>query len=301
LTKIGDLLPWVLALPAAVLAGAWTREKNRAAESRRALFAIFLFGLLLLSLSSAKRGLYLVPIFPAFAVTIGWWLASTGVAGARRRLDRPTLLMLLLGLSLAPAGLLVAAILVRFAPLSVDYPIAALRQGLSTPLLLALGAAAICATSSLLWLLARHLRAGSTPPPGQILVPLCLVFLAHQLAVRPLFEPVETLRPLTQAAASAFPAGTPVAAYRPGEELLGIIYFHLGRRVLAFDTPADVQAYLTAAPRRCLVYEPKKAKQFPEDVLAGLQELYNDSATATTPYVIAVWTGEVHEPPERPR
>ncbi|MBI4603843.1 MAG: hypothetical protein HY721_17955 [Planctomycetes bacterium] len=58
------------------------------------MLAVFLLGLLLLSIPSAKRGLYLLPLFPAFAVVMGWWLGRAGEAGAGRMLlDRVTLLL----------------------------------------------------------------------------------------------------------------------------------------------------------------------------------------------------------------
>jgi 4-amino-4-deoxy-L-arabinose transferase-like glycosyltransferase len=78
------LLPWTLIVAAGVIAAL---RRQRTAGSQRELLVLLLGwslgGLLLLTASSAKRTLYLLPILPAFCVLGGWWLgATTSAAGA---------------------------------------------------------------------------------------------------------------------------------------------------------------------------------------------------------------------------
>jgi 4-amino-4-deoxy-L-arabinose transferase-like glycosyltransferase len=80
------LLPWTLIAAAGVVA-AVRQSRSGGDGERRALLALLLGwslgGLLLLTASSAKRTLYLLPILPAFALLGGWWLGSvTSAAGA---------------------------------------------------------------------------------------------------------------------------------------------------------------------------------------------------------------------------
>jgi hypothetical protein len=78
------LLPWTAIAAAGVVAAI---RSVRAGVSDRATLALLLGwslgGLLLLTASSAKRTLYLLPILPAFCVLGGWWLdATTSKLGA---------------------------------------------------------------------------------------------------------------------------------------------------------------------------------------------------------------------------
>jgi 4-amino-4-deoxy-L-arabinose transferase-like glycosyltransferase len=71
--------PWCLAAPAAWKSGALGRSRR----GGRAAFCglVFLLGVLLLSLPSGKRDLYLVPLLPMAAVVPGVWLSRVGTRG----------------------------------------------------------------------------------------------------------------------------------------------------------------------------------------------------------------------------
>jgi 4-amino-4-deoxy-L-arabinose transferase-like glycosyltransferase len=82
-----DFFPWSILLPFAFLAAArvalraspWRPAANEDEERERAgardLLVWFLLPLLLLSIASTKRGLYLLPIYPAAAMLVAWWLS----------------------------------------------------------------------------------------------------------------------------------------------------------------------------------------------------------------------------------
>jgi 4-amino-4-deoxy-L-arabinose transferase len=89
-----DFLPWTLLLPAGALrvwhaarggptAGAGTGSDSPSAASRFLLVWIAL-PLLFFSLSAGKRGLYLLPIFPALALVTAAWAGGLGAASESR-------------------------------------------------------------------------------------------------------------------------------------------------------------------------------------------------------------------------
>jgi len=69
----GDFLPWILFLPAAIVYGFSGR---RAGIKREFLFLFVWFSVIFIffSFSKGKRGLYLLPLFPAVSLMVGkWW------------------------------------------------------------------------------------------------------------------------------------------------------------------------------------------------------------------------------------
>jgi 4-amino-4-deoxy-L-arabinose transferase-like glycosyltransferase len=82
-TLLGDFVPWAAVLPCAVVAAfrrASARDTFRGErDALRDLLAWFLLPLAVLSVASTKRGLYLLPVYPAAAMLVAWWMcrAST--------------------------------------------------------------------------------------------------------------------------------------------------------------------------------------------------------------------------------
>lgn len=292
----GHLAPWVLAIPAMVRAGVW--GKDREGEARRALFAVFLFGLVLLSIPSGKRGTYLVPLFPAFAATCGWWCATIGRGSPaasewrRRRLDRTTLTLVLAALAILPAAVGAAALVARFVP-AAALTLATIRAAFTPAGAAALGVGALVWTAFFALVLRRHARARTQPAPALVGAGLLLVFLAYETGVKAAIDPLKDLHPLTAAIARAVPATEEVLLYAPNETMLGIVNFDLGRRAHAVWSAADLRTALEAAPGRCVVYDKHEGRKLPADLVARLEVVFDDGAATVTPHVIAAWRGAV--------
>jgi len=77
-TLLTDFAPWSLVLPFALIAAA------RRPGPPRDLLLWFGWPLVVLSIASTKRGIYLLPIFPAAAILVAWWLSERGASRARR-------------------------------------------------------------------------------------------------------------------------------------------------------------------------------------------------------------------------
>jgi len=97
-----DMAPWSIILPFA-LAAAFTAVVRRRTEVRD-LLLWFAIPLVVLSLASTKRGVYLLPIYPPAAILVAWWLTRHGdVPGLGRRVGH--------WLLLAATGIAVCAVL----------------------------------------------------------------------------------------------------------------------------------------------------------------------------------------------
>ena len=97
------LLPWTLLLgPAAASGGAGLRQSNPARSAWRLLFCWLLGDLVLLSLSSSKREIYLLPLFAPAALMIGQWLNTILAGPPPTRWEQRALGVLALIARLAP-------------------------------------------------------------------------------------------------------------------------------------------------------------------------------------------------------
>jgi 4-amino-4-deoxy-L-arabinose transferase-like glycosyltransferase len=294
----GHLAPWIVALPA-MLTRPFDRADERERETRRMLFATFGIGIAMLSVPSGKRGLYLVPLMPAFAAVAGAWLAEVG-RGAARALDRGTMLLLLGAEALAPLVALGAALVARFRPPASIADLAPLRAALSTRLIFGLGLAAAVVAFALAVRLLAHIRAGTAPRPVEVLVPLVLGFVAFQTGGKALLDPVKTLHPLAAAIARTIPPEEDVLVFEPREVIRGIVRFDLGRHVAGVYDPAELGPRLEAGPAPgWLVYEKRAESRIPKEVLERLEPVYSEVGRSAQPYVIAVF--RTAAPPKPPK
>ena len=138
------LFPWTLLVIAAG-ARAWRRRADLGPDLRAVRFALAaaLPPLLVLSLATTARNIYLAPALPAVAILLGWW-ASEANAGPRRA---DTLALR------ATAGLLLLATFVAVAAVALGWLDAAVTGGVPAGIaaMAALGATAGIALSLLAW------------------------------------------------------------------------------------------------------------------------------------------------------
>jgi 4-amino-4-deoxy-L-arabinose transferase-like glycosyltransferase len=204
----------------------------------------------------------------------------------RRRWDRPTALLLLAVAATLPLVLWAAAALaVRGAFHS--FPVAPLRAELTTGRLAAAAAVALAGAGLLLFRLARHLRAGSTPTAPWLVLPYLAIALLYQTAIKAAIDPLKNPHDLTAAIARLDPGPGPVAAYRPSETTLGILDFDLGRPLRTLASPGEVSAFFAEQPHGRLVLSLAAWRHLPAPLRARLGLLYDEAATKASPFAIA--------------
>jgi len=287
-TGLAVLLPWSLALPAMLRAGVARRAPVAGGQARPLLFATFWIGVALLSAAASKRELYLLPLLPAFAVCVAWWLATRDARAAGASWDRRTLRVLLTLAAALPLLLWGAAAVVRWAPPPAAR-LAPLQAALSTGRLAGAGAAALAASGLLMAVLFRRWRSG--PGTAWVLIPFLLLSLLAQAGLKALVEPVKGLHELTAAVRTAIPGPDPVVAYLPPpssrESLFGIIGFDLGRRTVPLATPEELRAHLDRSPGARLVCRAPEARRLPPELRRRLRFLYDETGRKAAPYAIA--------------
>ena len=104
--SILKLLPWGLALPLAIACAVRAVRGNREVREgdrkwQAMLLSWFFLPLVLLLISRSKRNIYLLPVFPAFAMLLGLWLERLILRGHR---ERHVLALLWAGAVLLPIG-----------------------------------------------------------------------------------------------------------------------------------------------------------------------------------------------------
>lgn len=293
------LLPWSLAIPAMLRAGVLRTAPDRPGSNARSLlFGTFAIGILLLSAAASKRELYLLPLLPAFAACVAWWLDGLAERAApARRWDQVTLAVLVALAALLPVVLWLATLAVEWMP-----PARATRIGLLpiqaalTPgVLIGFGLAAAGTCGLLLVRLSRYRRGGPDArlSPLWVVTPFLLLFLVVETAVQAVVDPVKSLNDLTAAVSRLLPGNDPVPAYLPPERspesVYGIISFDLGRRTVLMSDPNELRAFIERKPDARVVLRAREALGLPADLLGHLVILYDERGRKASPFVIASW------------
>jgi 4-amino-4-deoxy-L-arabinose transferase-like glycosyltransferase len=224
-TLLTDMAPWSALLPFAFAAACGAAARRHPALRDLALW--FGLPLVLLSIASTKRGIYLLPIYPPAAILVAWWLA--GGEGAPdpprrgRRLAQGLLLGALFALALVvivagvagqPQDRLVPALFGGLLAWPVTAAFGAFRRDDSRRLGLAVGSgAALVLVAALAWAV-----------PG---------IVNHGVSVRPA---AAELRALAE-------AGDRVVLYRFHEGTMGGFLFYAGRTFPNLLETADLRRH----------------------------------------------------------
>lgn len=277
------LLPWILALPAMLKAGAF-RGGARGGEARRLLLASAGLGVLLLSAAATKREIYLLPLLPAWSAAVAWWLAEITERGPGDAWDRRTLRALAGFAVLLPLLLGTAALAGAWVP-SASRRLAELRS--VTP-----GHLAIYGLSALaLAALAAIFLSGRASRVIRLAAVLVIVSVSLETGLLALFDPAKRMTEMTAAVAVNFPGTGPIPAYLPAgsnESVYGILEFELGRRTLVLKTPDELAAWMRVHPGAPVLFRMRQARRLPADVLRGLRFVYDETGRKASPFGIAV-------------
>jgi 4-amino-4-deoxy-L-arabinose transferase-like glycosyltransferase len=254
-----EFLPWTLAWPAVFVVGRRQVFAPGADESTRRAWRFLLAGiavsLVFFSLSSGKRGLYQLPVFPATALlsadALLVWLAGRARLPRAFTIGAVFVIVVLLGLG---AEAIVAGLGRPF--ILPAEQVAELRGSL----LLAFGCGLVgiaCAAFAALVVGVRN-RFSVTGFPAFAAGTLGAVELAVFLLLLPALEPTSSLRPTALAAAEHTPPAGRIGLLGSRAMVGGLAYYG-GRRVAELRTPEEVERFFAEGGGAVVL----KAKKLP--------------------------------------
>ena len=230
--------PWIVFLPWGVAQAFAADEKERRGAARFLvtwMAAILLF----FSLSTGKRGVYIIPLYPAAAILVARLLArASGMAGsaadpARRRLRAP--LWIWAGVAL------LLAVALPIAARRLHAGIAPLAAGLG--ILLAAGALAAAVL---------HARGRGAGAVAALIGSLLLIVLVATEGLLPRVNRYENIRGFADLVRQKLQPGAPFATTEGKRDAW---VFYTGRFAEETDTPEAIVEYLSRAGPRDLLIE----------------------------------------------
>ena len=258
-------LPWSLFVPGAVALawGAWRGVRGRLREARAVadipdgqapapfLFPLcwFVAGFVFFSLSTGKRAAYLLPLYPAAALLVGWMWAQAITEGRRSRwLGVPVALLAgaaalltgvaatqALGVLILPRRLIPGRMVDTLVPADPAWQVAA--------------AVVMLAGSAAVWLTWRRGRPGATFVTIVAAAAVCL--LGVTLVRAPQYEARYPARELAARIALHVPPGEPVLSLLADYDFL--VAFYLDRAIRPLPGPSELQAARRSGARLALL------------------------------------------------
>ncbi len=251
-----DFLPWTLVFP--WVFWAWRRRAFAspeaapdAASAWRFLSAWVLASLVFFSISSGKRGLYMVPAFPAAALLCADAVRLWALRHGRLPKGLVVAMAVLAGL-LGVTGLL--AIGVGLAPPFLPEGLAQFAAAVHAERLVAFGVCVVLCVGLGSAAFARSAPVAEMPlrrfwiaVAGAFGINACVfAFLL------PALDPIRSPRPIAEAAAALTPEGGRIGLYRESPMIGGIRYYG-GRPVAHLETPEQVAEFVAGGGQAIVV------------------------------------------------
>lgn len=221
-----EFFPWILFLPSALVLGWRARER-----AFRFPLAWFVTGFVFFSLSSSKRGAYLLPLYPAAALMVGWFWdrtlagrTSSRWVGAPLGLLSAAATLLGLGLALTPRRFIPGRMVSTLVP--------------ADPWVLAAVVATLLAGALAVWL---PWRRGRPAMALGVVVAVQAVLLLTVATIRaPQYEARFPVRDFATRAATAVPTGERLLSLL--DDYNFIVAFYLDRPIVPLPGPSELLA-----------------------------------------------------------
>lgn len=232
-----ELLPWTLLLPTA-----WTVARSRVfvaeadpdrTRAWRFLLAWIGASFFFFSLSSGKRGLYLLPSFPAAALIFADALWDT-----------------LMQRTQLPRSLLVAAAIVAVAIVGCGITIGTLGSigGFPIPRMVGLSLVGIVAAGAAAFWRTRRRESPGMTQLGVLLGSVFVLQFTAYVYWLPALNAEKSLRPIAEAVSSLTTPGEPVGLVRNRPKLAGIA-FYADRRIVPLTDGEDLRRFVDSGGR----------------------------------------------------
>lgn len=281
-----EALPWTLVWPWAI---AWALRRARSAGGapaapQRLLLAWVATFVVFFSLSSGKRGLYLLPAFPALALLVGAWLEARLRTGGPLPAALPralALAALALALGSGAIGAMGGFELDAFPGFRLSRP-----AGFGVASLVALG------------LLAGTIAARRRAPTAVVAaVPATLAALQLWVfvCVLPAFDAEKSPRPLARAAVAAAGPGGPIGVFAH-RALTGGIAYYSDRPVAAVGTGEAAERFL-ARPGAVLIVRRDRLERLERALGGELERVAQRRSGRRSTWIVRAARGAAGERP----
>jgi 4-amino-4-deoxy-L-arabinose transferase-like glycosyltransferase len=240
-----EFLPWSLLWP--YVGWRTWRAASRATADRERSVARFLIvwiavWFIFFSLSAGKRGLYLLPTFPALAVLCGTSLADS--VALRTRLPR-AFAGILLAVAAAVFGL--ACGIIQNAGFEIPQ-----NPGFVIPSNFGTAVASILTLGALAYGALTYSQSTLAKRALVLMIAVGAIELAVFCIIYPSFDHEKSPRPIAMAALKHSPQGAPIAVFsRP--DLVGGVAYYSGRKVFNVSSLDELQAFSKAGGRSVIV------------------------------------------------
>lgn len=250
-TALIVIAPWCLALPAMLKGGTLSRSWRGGRTLWCAL--VFAAGVLLLSLPSGKRELYVLPLMPVAATAIGVWLSRVG---SRRGNAWDTALCRGLAI-LAWCVVTNAGLVIVYAAAGGPLPGAAAATAKALDyhaFTLGCVAVGVVALAAAFWV--RRVKKIALPSAGRAAWALVVLYAFVHAAVGPLIDPLRDMSGGAREIASLVPADEELLAYSADETTLAVVPFYSGRVVANVEAGAKaIRAFEVGTSKHLLVMD----------------------------------------------
>ncbi|MCR4318413.1 MAG: nicotinate (nicotinamide) nucleotide adenylyltransferase [Planctomycetes bacterium] len=292
------IIPWAIVLPAAYVKLAKHADSFRISKQTIVFFSmVFPVGVVLLSIPSTKRGVYLLPLVPSLAVFIGMWLGSIATSTIRPldvTFSRIANLLLALIAACLPLGLLVFMIWpeVIEGKFELEHFGDSLRQqAFFTALIVAAIALPLC------FRLHKSIRLSSPDIAKNIVLTVFVLFVGHDLIVYPLLDVMKDLHRLGDELAKFDIQESGLVGYDLDETTRAIIPFDLGFNPINIEKKEDVMAFISENDHLPLLFTESRLDEFPEEFRLKLSLIGSWDFGGRRVYQLYKFVGNVKQRP----
>jgi 4-amino-4-deoxy-L-arabinose transferase-like glycosyltransferase len=253
--------PWsILLVPVLYHAFSKTGQFHGLSEKGRLLAKCWFFSvLILLSIASTKRTLYLLPIFAPFAMITALYIDYTLVSQPLNKIGKIfvwilNILLLVISLGLAPIYFYIKKVYLSDIPGNLPVSVVAISI-LGTGLSLA----------AIRYLLQRNMKGYWI----SVHISIILAFIFILVSIVPVLDLHKSFVPFCRQIMAVVPASQPLYDYQPDETLRGILPFYMGRYVIETEDLGNVATLLKKNGAFFIVIRDQRAWQEKELLSTG--------------------------------
>ncbi|MFH2001310.1 MAG: glycosyltransferase family 39 protein [Planctomycetota bacterium] len=244
-----QFLPWTLFIPFAAIH--LFRKVRRAGRDKASLFILAWMAapFILLSLSAGKRGLYMLPLYPAAALWVGSALGPVLECGKESGKEGGKPFLIPLGM-LAGITLLIG---VAFCGMGIYFDQSILLCLVMSVPCFALG----------IWAVRRFIRKEATSAFKAVGLALIVFFITVGYGIYPLFNPIKSFSPIFDECKQLLAEGYEIGLHNSRESVSGGAVFYLNRHFPELHDEEELRRFLGTGEKTIALSEEKVLPESP--------------------------------------